>query len=345
MDEKPKETLELNTITDSLGIVGDAVASDSEGAINISSQEDLESFLKTLIYSTNELVNQLEELNIIQKDLILDEQRRTAENLSELKAKGIRSEESGAALTEPLNNLGLAIDNLTELLKTVEFGGSGILDSLSGLSPGLVDSNKTKDNTPKKSGGKVPITFGKVGKALGAGIGGIVGGLALDSASQYAEAEGYEKTAAGTAILSEGLSYAGLGATVGSIVPVIGTAAGATLGAAFGLTKGYFERGSELFDEAPTIGIETSLNESIPISPPVSATPDMSTTLLTKTEELEAKESSVKIAEPIILDQRGTNQINNQIQTKLVDYGVAGVDEVPDPNFYNGGDLELELYP
>jgi hypothetical protein len=67
--------------------------------------------------------------------------------------------------------------------------------------------------------------------------------------------------------------------------------------------------------------------------------------MMAKTEEIETKESTIQVADPIMLNQGTQSQAMSQTTAQTVNYGVPGVDEVPDPNYYNGGELELELYP
>jgi hypothetical protein len=80
--------------------------------------------------------------------------------------------------------------------------------------------------------------IGKIGKGI---KGGVIGGLAsvgLDYAGDKAKEAGYEKTGAALDVASSTAGYAGTGALIGSVIPGVGTAAGAIVGGGYGLYKG-----------------------------------------------------------------------------------------------------------
>jgi hypothetical protein len=74
-----------------------------------------------------------------------------------------------------------------------------------------------------------------------------------------------------------------------------------------------------------------------------SASSNLNQSVLAKTEELEKSESTVEVASPIMAGQ-SSNQPQQPLKATITNFGMSGVNEVPDPN-YNGGILESELYP
>lgn len=90
----------------------------------------------------------------------------------------------------------------------------------------------------KAAGAAGKVNWGMAGKLS---IGGILGGLALDAATEKLKESGYEKSAAATDIGSSALSGMGMGATIGSFIPVIGTAVGAGIGGVLGAGYGWYK--------------------------------------------------------------------------------------------------------
>jgi len=86
-----------------------------------------------------------------------------------------------------------------------------------------------------------PGSLLKIGKSLGKGVAGILGGVALDYGSEYAKSQGYEKTGAALDIASSALTGASIGATIGSIVPGVGTLIGGALGGVLGSAYGLYQ--------------------------------------------------------------------------------------------------------
>ena len=70
---------------------------------------------------------------------------------------------------------------------------------------------------------------------------------------------------------------------------------------------------------------------------------NLNRSVLAKTEEVEQSESTIEVASPIVAG-RSSNEAQQPLKATTMNFGTSGVDEVPDPN-YNGGILELELYP
>ena len=83
--------------------------------------------------------------------------------------------------------------------------------------------------------------FGKIAKGIGGGIGGLLGGAALSYGADAARASGHEKIGAGADVASDALTYGGMGATIGSVIPGIGTAVGAGVGALGGAAYGLYK--------------------------------------------------------------------------------------------------------
>jgi hypothetical protein len=88
--------------------------------------------------------------------------------------------------------------------------------------PGSKDTGKPTDDSGKK--------LGKMGRVTG-GVGGLVGGFALDYLGEKAKADGNEKTAAGLDVGSAALTGAGIGAFLGPLGAAIGGLAGGVYGA------------------------------------------------------------------------------------------------------------------
>jgi flagellum-specific peptidoglycan hydrolase FlgJ len=90
-------------------------------------------------------------------------------------------------------------------------------------------------------------TLSRLGRGLAGGVGGLLGGYALDYASQEAAAAGHSGLAGGLDVGSSALMGAGLGATVGSIIPGVGTLIGGGVGALAGGAYGLYQNRDRLF--------------------------------------------------------------------------------------------------
>ena len=114
---------------------------------------------------------------------------------------------------------------------------------------GLPVSRATLKTTTSLGKGAKALAFGK---GLVGGVGGVLGGLALDYLGHTAVEHGVDPR------LAHGLSGAGqgaiTGAMIGSVVPVIGTAVGAAIGGVVGgltgLIKGHYEKQEELQEDS-----------------------------------------------------------------------------------------------
>jgi hypothetical protein len=233
MADQRSEALNASTITESFGMVGSALANDSTDQPNSDSEKlELQEFLKQLVSSTAELASQFEELNILQKDMILDERRKTAEELSELKAG---EQKKDSSLIEPLNGLADAIAKLTKLIEETDFNSTP-LDIPTPVGP---RRGATPQGPPKpKSGGASPFG-GKLGglgsKALGAF------GALLDFGSRTA-LEGQSVTQASVGVggsLAGGLALGKLGLALGALTGPAAPVAAPVLSILLG-TGGYF---------------------------------------------------------------------------------------------------------
>lgn len=139
---------------------------------------------------------------------------------------------------------------MNPLFVTIVKGGAG------GAGGGLDDLlDKGKDG---KGGGTKPSTggggggkLGKLANAAKGGVGGLVGGLALDYAADKARESGNTKTAAGLDIGSSALSGAGMGAMMGSIVPGVGTVIGGAVGGLVGGAYGAYQNWGGLTGKKP----------------------------------------------------------------------------------------------
>ena len=95
---------------------------------------------------------------------------------------------------------------------------------------------------------------GKLVKGGKLSVGGIVGGLVLDQATDALKESGHEKLGAVTDIGSEALTYAGYGGLLGSVVPGLGTGIGGLVGGAVGTGVGLYKNWSNLFGSSPAAG-------------------------------------------------------------------------------------------
>jgi hypothetical protein len=100
-------------------------------------------------------------------------------------------------------------------------------------------------------GGSKFTKMGAMAKGITGGVGGILGGFALDAASKKLEESGNEKAAAGVGVASDVATYAGMGATLGSVVPGLGTAAGAIIGGVGGGAYSLYKNWGKLTGEKP----------------------------------------------------------------------------------------------
>lgn len=155
----------------------------------------------------------------------------------------------------------------------------------------------TKEEKVAKKPSKIKGILGKVGKFTPAGI---LGGVALDVATEKAEESGNVKTAAGLGVASEALTYGSLGATLGSVIPIVGTIAGGVAGTAFGVGKGLYERSGTLFSNKQTAALGTS-------GVMMSGDKVIATTVTN-----EAAKATPKNQEPVIISAPTTNTVNNK---------------------------------
>jgi hypothetical protein len=189
---------------------------------------------------------------------------------------------------------------------------------------------------------------------------------------------GQSLTQAGVGVsgsVAGGLASAELGAVLGGFTGPAAPVAVPVLSVLFG-TAGYFLGGlgadkaydtvtrsveQPVIDKPKSVPVKQTqisstaparaLIKPVPITPqppqtqrPIdSASSNLNQSVLAKTEELEKSESTVEVASPIIAGQ-SSNQPQQPLKATMMNFGMSGVNEVPDPN-YNGGILESELYP
>lgn len=125
------------------------------------------------------------------------------------------------------------------------------------------------DPTPdgKKGSGKGKYLQGFKGLGVGTVIS--IGG---ELASESANKAGHTRTAAGLDIASTTAGYAGMGAMVGSVVPLIGTAIGAAIGGTLGLGIGMYQSGGKLFNSDPKAAAPKTTNTpAVTVDPQPSA--------------------------------------------------------------------------
>jgi len=126
-------------------------------------------------------------------------------------------------------------NGLADAFKKTTFGQLGSKDHpMYVIIAGRDRSSLGTSGTGGKKTESNPKGLGKMGK-LASGLGGIVGGVALDLASEKLRESGYEKLATTTDIGSSALTGAGIGAMLGPI----GAAVGGVLGAGYGLYENW----------------------------------------------------------------------------------------------------------
>ena len=136
--------------------------------------------------------------------------------------------------------------------------GKGIL---SRAGSGIMSAGRGILSTGKNLLGKIPGGMLKGGIASLAGAGLSYGGDKLKEA-------GYEKTGAAADVAGQAAQWGGTGAMIGSVVPGIGTAIGAGVGAVAGGAYGLYKNWGSLFGGKKS---ENSSAAAVPTSPMVSA--------------------------------------------------------------------------
>lgn len=187
--------------------------------------------ISTIVPSATETVDNLslsEQQSINDVDELTKSIVSLENKISESKLLG----SDGKVELESVSISNLTIDNMT----TPENGNS---------SNGTTESSKSSisdlvPDLPSSSKG-----LGKLSKVAKGGIGGLVGGLALDYASGVAADSGHEKTAATLDVASDALTGASTGAMIGSVIPGVGTAIGGAAGGLIGVA------GEDVIDGQP----------------------------------------------------------------------------------------------
>lgn len=116
-----------------------------------------------------------------------------------------------------------------------------------------------RGSTSRMSTPSTGANAGKLAKGAGTllkgGVAGIVGGVALDYASDKLTEAGHEQAGAAASVGSSALSGAGLGAMIGSVFPVIGTGIGAAIGAGLGGAYGMYQNWDTLTEGKDMSGV------------------------------------------------------------------------------------------
>jgi hypothetical protein len=122
-------------------------------------------------------------------------------------------------------------------------GGAGLGDLLSGAGKGGGGAGVL---------GRIGSTLVKAGPGLLKGGAGAIAGYGLGKLGDYETAQGNVKTGAGLDIGSKALEWGGTGAMLGSVIPGIGTAVGAGLGAVAGGAYGLYNNWNTLTGPSST---------------------------------------------------------------------------------------------
>jgi hypothetical protein len=122
-------------------------------------------------------------------------------------------------------------------------GGAGLGDLLSGAGKGGGGAGVL---------GRIGSTLVKAGPGLLKGGAGAIAGYGLGKLGDYETAQGNVKTGAGLDIGSKALEWGGTGAMFGSVIPGIGTAVGAGLGAVAGGAYGLYNNWNTLTGPSST---------------------------------------------------------------------------------------------
>jgi len=346
MEEKKAEGLQLDTITDSLGVVGSAISNDSTDE-PLKVTDSLEPFLKELVLATNELVNQFEEISILQKNMMVDDKRRTAEELSELKAK--EDDSKNSSLVEPLEALSTALADLTKLIQETDFGGGGLdlIDVAGAAAAGAIAKRGGLLAGAGKLLGKAAIPIAASFAAFGAytGFQEAEGQLNRNEITEdEAREKKYEAVGGGVGTLSGVITGSAIGSVAGPIGSILGGIAGGFLGENLGGLMGEsLAKNPELVNATSKVNPTPELSTATAVAMPVTINPLNDQSVTVQTEAMEKAESLIEVANPIVMGQT-SDQTMKKIETKLYDFGSREVDDVPDPN-YSGGILEEELFP
>jgi hypothetical protein len=177
-----------------------------------------------------------------------------SDNLAELHAEEIRLEKNNGvgfqiAANSNNTNMGSGVTG-----SAVPSGSIlSALTDITPIAPSPLGAGKNAPSPPGASGGSRlsrglgVLKAGVLARAptllrgVSGGIGGLLGGMALNAGGDALEEAGHEKLGAGARIGAKAVSYAGMGAMLGSVVPGVGTAIGAGLGGVAGGAMGFYE--------------------------------------------------------------------------------------------------------
>ena len=174
---------------------------------------------------------------------------------------------SGMAGKVALNMAG-GFGNLANLLK-----GGGLFSTVS-TAAGTAATVGTSAAGATAAGGAAAAGLGSRAMSAapkflkGAGVGLL--GAGVDYAGDKLKENGYEKTGVAANVAGKALSYGATGAMLGSVIPVVGTAAGAALGATAGAAMGIYDNWSSISGPSkPVQASPASNNYTSPDAPTV----------------------------------------------------------------------------
>jgi hypothetical protein len=221
--------------------------SNNELAENSSSQTNSESTLLDKVLSDSSKPINLE--SEIEDDRRMEKQNGILEDIKKNTERILLN--TGSKDKDSI--LGSATEGLAQALVTKIPGVGKVLGAVAGgglISKFIPTIFKGKSVAPVLEDGvksvAKPGLLGKAAKGLKGGIAGILGGVALDYATDELKSSGHEKLAAGTDIASSALSGAGTGAMIGSVIPGVGTVIGGAVGGIIGGAKGLWDNWNSL---------------------------------------------------------------------------------------------------
>ena len=195
-----------------------------------------------------------------------DRVTKLADSVAQAHVQGLAPDEAAKikAATEAEKERNGEVDGHTKLIKEArdiqqQFNSvmqSSVTGGLLGFAAGLVSAamSLTKFDLALRASGGGGLGFGGkggkggLGAKLGKGAKGVMkggamalGGVALDYAGDALKDSGHDKMGAAADIGASTLGWAGTGAMIGSIIPVIGTGVGAAVGGVLGFGKGLYD--------------------------------------------------------------------------------------------------------
>ena len=200
----------------------------------------LTSYFSKLVEKVASIVKWFDELGTAWKALIVAGAAVTAWMLKDLGVK--KAKDAASAVSNAMKGTLARPGSLADPLYVIIVGRAPGAAGGGGGGGGGVPGGGGGGGGGKSPSGK---GGGLAGKALKGGIAGMLGGVALDMASEKLAEAGHTKTAAAVDVGSSALSGASMGAMLGNVFPglgtVIGAAAGGLLGAGYGAYQNFFK--------------------------------------------------------------------------------------------------------